>query len=330
MSIRYGIIGCNGVATEHANGVETTTGTDLVACADLDAVIADEFGSEHDCRWYTDHIEMIDDAALDAVSICTPSGTHAEIAIGAAEAGANVLCEKPLDIYADSVDRMIDAATANNVTLGGVFQRRTHPSARRAKAAVSDDELGEMVVGDVQVKWHRTQGYYESSEWRGTREMDGGCLMNQAIHGIDLLQWLMGGVERVNAICKTEARDVDVETVAVIVVEFENGAHGTIEASTITYPEQPVLVELNGQDGSVVLEDDNITQFETRDGEVDTHTEHIEHGDGHAMIVQDFVDAIREGREPMVPPEEARKAVDIILAAYESAAEGGWIEVESV
>jgi predicted dehydrogenase len=326
-TVRYGIIGCNGIGETHGTSVNEAEGAELVACADLVAEIAEEFGAEYGCDPYTDPTEMIQDADLDAVSVCTPSGTHADVAIEAMEAGANVLCEKPLDVYAERIDRMLDTADREGVTLAGVFQRRTGPSAQRAREAVADGELGEMAMGDVQVKWHRTPEYYDSADWRGTREMDGGVLMNQAVHGIDLLQWLMGGVERVNAVTQSKARDVEVETVAAVLVEFENGAVGTIEASTVTYPQHPVIVELNGQEGSIVLEDDDVTEFETTEGEVDVEGEDREWGAGHAAVVQDFVDALREGREPMVPGREARAAVDVILAAYESAEEGGWVEV---
>lgn len=328
-TVRYGIIGCNGIGETHGTSVQNADGAELVACADLVEEIAAEFGSEYGCDHYTDPVEMIEDADLDAVSVCTPSGTHADVAIDAMRAGANVLCEKPLDVYAERIDRMLDTADEEGVTLAGVYQRRTGPSAQRAREAVAEGELGDMAMGDVQVKWHRTPEYYDRADWRGTREMDGGVLMNQAVHGIDLLQWLMGGVDRVNAVCESVARDVEVETVAAILVEFENGAVGTIEASTITYPQHPVVVELNGQEGSIILEDDDVAEFETQDGEVDFEPEEREWGAGHAAVVQDFVDALREGREPMVPGREARAAVDVILAAYESAEEGGWVEVSA-
>ncbi|MFB6174088.1 MAG: Gfo/Idh/MocA family protein [Halobacteriales archaeon] len=328
--LRYGVIGCIGIGTTHGDAITAVEGADLMACADVVEENAEEFAESYGVEPYTDHVEMIEDADLDAVSICTPSGTHSDIAVSAAEAGANILCEKPLDVYLEDMNDMTDAAEENEVTLAGVFQRRTSPGAQRAKEAVEGGELGDMVLGDVQVKWYRTQEYYDSGGWRGTREMDGGVMMNQAVHGIDLLQWLMGGVERVHAKTDTMARDIEVEDVAVVTLEFENGAYGTIEASTIIQPQHPVTVELNGQEGSITLEDQEFTQFETADGEVEVEVPTHEWGEGHQAVVQDFVNALREGREPLVPAREARNAVEVILAAYASSARDEWVALDDL
>jgi len=323
-TLRHGIIGCKGIGERHAQAVEAADGVELYACADIVKENATEFGEEWEIKHcFEDHVEMIEACDIDGVSICTPSGTHSDIAVEVADAGAHILTEKPLDVFADQMTAMIDAADENDVTLAGVFQRRTFPSSRRAKTAMEEGELGELVLGDVQVKWHRTPEYYAQAEWRGTREMDGGVLLNQAIHGIDLLQWLAGDIVSVDAHCLTLERDIDVEDTAVMTVEFESGAYGTIEASTLTYPQQPVVLELNGQEGSLELTDDELTSFETTDGVVEfEHDGHDEWWEAHGKIVQDFVDAIREDREPMVPGRDARKAVDVILAAYESSERG--------
>lgn len=312
-TVRYGIIGCIGIGTTHGNAVESAEGAELVACTDIIEENARAFSEEHDCEPYTDHMTMIERADLDAVSICTPSGTHSDLAIDAAEAGIHILCEKPLDVYLDRIDAMIAAAEDAHVTLAGVFQRRTYPEHQRAKEAVENGELGELILGDTAVKWHRTQEYYDSGDWRGTREMDGGCLMNQAIHLIDLLQWLMGGVESVYAMTDTTAHDMSMEDVATVALRFENGAYGSIEATTSVSGGQDHL-ELNGTHGSY-----NTGEFDIREDKVEFESEDREWGVGHSRIVQDFVDAIREEREPLVPAREARKAVEVILAAYASA-----------
>ncbi|MCU4975319.1 Gfo/Idh/MocA family oxidoreductase [Halobacteria archaeon AArc-m2/3/4] len=329
--VRYGIVGVAGIGDTHANAVERASGVELVACADLDEDAGTTFAAERDCQWYPDAVEMIREGDVDAVSVCTPSGTHANVAIDCMEAGAHVLCEKPLDVYRERMDAMVEAADETGRTLAGVFQRRTYPAHRRAREAVVNGELGRLVLGTATVKWYRSQEYYDSADWRGTRAMDGGCLLNQSIHAIDLLQWIAGGVAGVYAKTDTVDREMECENVAVVVLEFENGAVGTIEATTATQGGVDSL-EINGTRGSY-----NDGEFAMGEGEAEDEigigkedeNGILEWGEGHARIVQDFVDAIREGREPMVPAREARAAVDLILAIETSADRGEWIDLEA-
>jgi len=333
------VVGCAGIGPTHAEAVRSVEGAELVACADLDADAASEFADEYDCAAYTDVGEMVADAGVDAVSVCTPSGTHADVTVEAARAGAHVLCEKPLDVYAERIDRMISVCEEEGATLAGVFQKRTHESAQRAKRAVEDGEVGELVLGDASVKWFRSQGYYDSGGWRGTRDMDGGVLMNQAIHNVDKLQWLAGGVEAVRAATGRLARELECEDTAAIALEFENGALGTISATTATKGGAD-RIELNGTDGSVVLGPEGIREFEVGTGEesdygAETESRDLvvddeEWGAAHAAVVRDFVEAVEEGREPMVPAREAREAVDVVLAAYESAERGERVALDEI
>ncbi|WP_435320919.1 Gfo/Idh/MocA family protein [Haloarchaeobius sp. TZWSO28] len=338
--VRYGIVGCAGIGNTHAEAVAAAEGTELVACADLDADAANAFAAEHGVdAWYDDVTAMIDESEVDAVSVCTPSGTHADVTVEVADAGAHVLCEKPLDVYADRMSRMIDACDEAGVTLAGVFQKRFQPASQRAKAVVDDGDLGELVIADESVKWFRSQEYYDSGAWRGTRDMDGGVLLNQAIHGIDRLQWLMEGVASVQAATDTIGRDMECESVAAISLRFRNGAIGTISATTATKGGTD-RTDINGTEGTLSLSGSEILSLETGTGEEnhmnaattshDTAVEQFEWGDGHAAAVQDFVDALREDREPAVPGREARKAVDVILAAYASNARGESVSVDDV
>lgn len=337
--VRYAVVGCSGIGTTHAEAVQTAEHAELVAGADLDAEAAQAFADEYDCAAYTDTTEMIEEAAVDAVSVCTPSGTHADVTVEAARAGAHVLCEKPLDVYADRIDRMIRVCEAEGVTLAGVFQERTREGVQRAKQAVEDGEIGDLVLADAHVKWFRSQSYYDSGGWRGTRDMDGGVLLNQAIHDVDTLQWLAGGVEAVRAVTGRLARDLECEDTAAIAVEFENGALGTIAATTATKGGTD-RIDLNGTEGSIALGSDGLTAFAVGTGEEsdydaetesrDPVTDDGEWSDGHDAVVQDFVDAVRTGTEPMVPGREARTAVDIILAAYESSERGERVALEDV
>jgi predicted dehydrogenase len=278
---------------------------------------------------------MVDDAAVDAVSVCTPSGTHGDVTVEAARAGADVLCEKPLEITVEGLNHTIEAVEDAGVRLGGVYQKRTYPSTRFAKAVVDEGRLGQLTVADATVKWLRTQPYYDSAAWRGTRALDGGVLMNQAPHGIDLLQWLGGGVESVIAHCETLARDMECEDTAALLLRFENGAIGTIEATTTT-PAGRSEVCLDGTKGSVGIDEERVTHYEvevesperdrtgteTTSPSPDLEDYTFEYGTGHRGVVGDFVAAVRDDRPPMVPATEARKAVDVNLAAYRSSETG--------
>lgn len=237
---------------------------------------------------------MIEDSGLDAGSVCTPSGIHADVTVTAAEAGAHVFREKPLDVYADRMDRMIDACDRNGVTLAGIFQKRFALATRRAKEAINVGGLGEIVVGDAAVKWFRSQEYYDSGRWRGSRDMDGGVLLNQAIHSIDRLQWLLGGVESVQAVTETHHRELESETTATLSLRFENDALGTVSA-TIATKGGTDRTEINGTDGSIVLSGTDLVTYETGTGDKDpyeaetesrgTAVEDFEWGNGHTAVV---------------------------------------------
>ncbi len=329
--VRYGVVGCIGIGQTHGEAVSAADGAELVACADLVEENARAFADEFGCAAYTDAAEMVDDADIDAVSVCTPSGTHADVVTEVAEAGANVLCEKPLDVYADRMDTMIEACDEAGVTLAGVFQKRFDPAARRAKEALDDGALGDVALADTQVKWFRSQPYYDSGEWRGTRDMDGGVLMNQAIHMIDRLLWFAGDVKEVWGPLDNVDRVLECEDTAALALRFESGALGTIEGTTAVKGGR-TATEVNGTDGSLTVDDSGLSRFEVGTGEEAHHhaetetqpveTDDVDWGDNHDAAVQDFVDAVREGREPAVTGREARQAVDLILAAYAAAERG--------
>ncbi|MFB6138538.1 MAG: Gfo/Idh/MocA family protein [Halobacteriaceae archaeon] len=322
--IRYGVVGCAGIAPLHGAAVQQTDGATLVGAADIVAENAEEFAAEWGGTAYTDTTEMIESEDVDAVSVCTPSGTHAEVAVEAIEAGAHVLCEKPLDVYLDRIDAMIERADEHDKQLASVFQRRTFREHQRAKRAIEDGDLGDLVMGDTVAKFWRDQDYYDSADWRGTRAMDGGALMNQAIHFVDLLQWLMGGVESVYAYTDTLTWDMEMEDVAAVALTFENGAVGTMEAST-TVRGSGTGVEINGTSGTY-----DHGEFRLEEGDIEAPEDDHSWGDGHVRVVEDFVTALREGTEPMVPAREGRKAVEVILAAYASANLGREVRIDEL
>ena len=327
--IRYGIIGCSSMGDSHARALGDVDGAILVACADINEKYAEEFGAENDCASYTDHVEMVEDSDLDVVSVCTPNGTHSDIVVDLAETGVDILCEKPLDITLPKIDRMIEACDEAGVTLGCIFQRRTLFGPQLARKALNDGRLGDLILADVTVKWHREQPYYDVG-WRGTEELDGGVLLTQALHGIDLLQWATGGVERVCAETKTLHQDIEVPDTAVLSLEFENGALGTVSATTAMYPQYPITLNLHGTEGTVRWHQDEVDEFVTTEGEVDYEDEEVPLSGEHVGQIQDFVDAVREGREPMVTGREGRKAVAIVAAAEKSSAEDRWVDLDEL
>ena len=196
--------------------------TELVAVADVDRDCASRFAVEHGApRVYTDYRELLADRDVDAVCVCTPSGMHEDIVLAAAETRKHVLCEKPLEIRAERMTAMIEACHRTGVKLGAVYQRRALPLAEQVKRAIDRGELGKLVLCDASLKYYRHQAYYDSAGWRGTWAMDGGgALMNQGVHGVDMIQWLAGGVVSVFGKAAALARCIEVEDTAVAVVRY--------------------------------------------------------------------------------------------------------------
>ncbi len=328
--LRYGIVGCAGMGTNHADAVTETDGATLVACADIDEENARTFATRYGTTWYESPLEMAVDEGLDAVSICTPNGTHAEIVTALAGESVDILCEKPLEVTPKRVARIADAVEREGITFGCVFQRRTFGGPRLARDAVKDGRFGDIVLGNVQVKWHRKRSYYEDVGWHGTEDLDGGILLTQALHGIDLLQWTSGGIDRVAAQTETIHHDIDVPDTVVAGVEFSNGGYGQITATTATYPQEPMTLQLHGTEGSLRWRQNELEAFETVDGTgTETPTEfHL--GPEHLGQVRDFVNAIQENREPMIPIDEACKPHDIVFAIETATDRGEWVDVATV
>ncbi|MFB6119918.1 MAG: Gfo/Idh/MocA family protein [Halobacteriaceae archaeon] len=325
--LRFGVVGVAGMGGTHADALEQTDGASLVAGADLDEAAADEFADEYGVAAYTDTVEMVRDADLDAACICTPNGTHADVVEDVAAEGVDILCEKPLDVTPERVARVIEACEDAGVTLGVCLQRRTLGGPRLARDAVADGTLGDLTLADVQVKWHRTSDYYDVG-WRGTADLDGGVLLTQALHGIDLLQWAAGGVERVTATVETMHHEgIEVPDTAAATLEFENGAYGQISASTAVYPQYPITLQVHGTEGSVRWHEDELDEFtvEGRDDAALPDPEPFELGRGHLGIVRDFVEALQEGREPMVSGADARDVHDLVFAIAQAAETDEWV-----
>ncbi|NJN82878.1 MAG: Gfo/Idh/MocA family oxidoreductase, partial [Caldilineaceae bacterium] len=223
MTIRFGLIGCGRVAPRHAQSMAQIDEANLVAVADLAAGRAEHFGQEYGAAAYVDYRELLARQDIDAVSICVPSGLHAQVALDALDAGKHVLVEKPIAIRLSDADRMILAAKEKRLTLGVVLQNRYNHPMQQLRHLVDGGGLGRLYLGNACVRWYRPQSYYDDG-WHGTWAMDGGALMNQSIHHIDALQWLMGPVLSVQAYTATLAHDMEAEDAGVAVLRFESGA----------------------------------------------------------------------------------------------------------
>ncbi len=346
----FGILGCGVIAPTHREAIEACGEAYVAAVCDVEKAKAVAFAeASGNPRVYTDHEDLIRDPEVDAVCICTPSGIHGDGVIAAAEAGKHAFCEKPLDISSVRMGGMIEACRTAGVKLGCVFQSRTQPEMIRIREAVAGGRLGPMTLADAYLKSYRSQEYYRSAGWRGTWSLDGGgALMNQGVHGVDLVQWLMNDeVVRVFARSDHKVRDIEVEDTSVACVEYAGGAYGVIEGTTSCNPGEDRRIELHGKYGSILIRGNNITRWATtseEDGravEIDPGTSETEAegvaadhtaltSTGHVWLIEDMVRAVKDDRDPFITGESARKAVDLILAIYASSRTGTDVSVADV
>jgi UDP-N-acetyl-2-amino-2-deoxyglucuronate dehydrogenase len=337
----FGMIGCGMIAEFHTRAIAEIPGARVVAVYDTVAPKATRIAelAGGGCRAYDDLDGMLAHPGLDVVSVCTPSGAHRDPAVRAAQAGKHVVVEKPLEITVPRCDAILSACDAAGVRLCAIFPSRFSAANVALKDAIDRGRFGRLTLGDTHVKWWRTQEYYDSGGWRGTWELDGGgALMNQAIHNVDLIQWLMGDVETVQALTGTLVHErIEVEDTAVAIVRFTNGALGVIEAATSAYPGLLKRTEIHGEDGSARVEQDDVTLWSFRtpapgDDAMRTPKTTTSGGAadpkdisyvGHREQLSDFLHAIETGGPARVDGREGRKAVEIIRAIYRSARTGG-------
>jgi predicted dehydrogenase len=330
----------------HASAIRDLGNARLVACFDAVPAAADRFAEQQGCKPYHDLKKMLKDPGVQVVTICTPSGAHMEPAVAAAKAGKHVIVEKPLEVTLKRCDKIIQACEKAGVTLSAIFPSRFHESSRLLKQAMDQGRFGRLTVGDSFVKWFRTQEYYDSGAWRGTWQLDGGgALMNQAIHSVDLLTWLMGPVVEISAFTDTLAHErIEVEDVAVATVRFENGAVGVMEATTAAYPGYLKRIEIHGSQGSAGLEEEDLKFWDfknqteedqkireqmagkTKTGGGAADPAAIGHH-GHTAQFRDVLEAIETGRKPLIDGHEGRRSVEIILGIYKAAETGKTVKL---
>lgn len=344
----FGIIGCGMIAEFHTKAINDLENAEVVAAFSRNRANGEKIAgmAGHSCTIYDDLDKMLAHPGLDVVCICTPSGAHMEPAVQAARAGKHVVVEKPLEITLQRCDAIIEACEAAGVRLCTIFPSRFGEANVRLKEAIDLGRFGRLTLGDTYVKWWRTQQYYDSGGWRGTWALDGGgALMNQAIHNVDLIYWLMGDVSAVSAMTATLAHErIEVEDTAVACLHFKNGALGVIQAATSAYPGLLKRTEIHGDRGSARVEQDDITFWEFQEkvpsdndilaamagqsgfkaGASDPRgITHL----GHRDQLADFLTAIDTGSEPVVDGKEGRKSVEIIRAIYRSAKTGTLVKL---
>lgn len=346
--MQLGIIGAGVIGTVHARLIESLGDEAvLTSVIDLDHDRAARLAEPYGARAYTDLDEALADPEVEAYSVCVPSGLHPEIAVQVINAGKSVLIEKPLAITLPGADRIAQAASESEVTVGVVSQRRFQPAVRFIRSAIDDGRLGRLTSAVVESAFWRAQDYYDSGDWRGTLAMDGGgALMNQGIHALDLLVWMLGRPVLVSAHTGCVAHTgIEVEDVVGATITFASGAIGVLLASTAANPGLPARLAVHGDRGVVIMDDEKITRFETIDGgamapstgsgrgpsagsgggpstgsglnEIDTA-----HRDQYA----DFLQAVRDHREPYVTIADGRLSLQVVLAIYESARTGRPVE----
>lgn len=326
----FGIVGCGLVSKLHVAAIKEIENAELIGVFNTPKSHAEDFAKKNNCRVFDTYEEMLNCKDIDIVNICTPSGTHTPLAIEAVNHKKNVIVEKPMAITKEQIDELISAVEQNNVKLAVISQFRFNENIQKVKKAIENGELGNIIIGDIYMKYYRSPEYYSSSDWRGTLAMDGGgALMNQGIHGIDILQYLVGPVKAVSGICKTLARDIEVEDTASLVVEYENGAVGVIQGTTCVEPGYPRIIEISGTKGSISLSETEIIKWDVDGKSLDIRQANDNDYGGyrdpsalamnsHLSQIQDMLNAIEEDRAPMIDVYEGRKPVDIILAAYKS------------
>lgn len=343
--MRYALIGCGRISTNHIKAAVNNE-LEIVAVCDVAETHMEDVLAKHglegdlSIRRYRDYKEMIQENDLELISIATESGSHAEIALYCIEHGINVIIEKPMAMSMRDAEEIIRLSEEKHVKVSACHQNRFNVAVQEMRRALEEGRFGRLSHGSIHVRWNRNQGYYEQAPWRGTWAQDGGALMNQCIHGIDLLRWMMGDeVESVYGVTKQQFHDyLEAEDIGMAVVKFKNGTVATVEGTTNVYPQNlEETLYLFGENGTVKLggkSTNNIDVWEFSDeSEKDQKNKGLEeatsnvYGNGHTSLFADMMDAIRHDRQPYVDAVAGRNALEMVLAIYKSQKTGGVVRL---
>ncbi|CAN5354076.1 Gfo/Idh/MocA family oxidoreductase [soil metagenome] len=347
----FAIVGCGMIARFHVKALQAIPGTHVAAVVSRNPANGTTFLAETGlppCPVFATLEEALKAPSVDAVIITTPSGAHKEPALLAAAAGKHVVVEKPLEITPARCDDIINGCAKHGVKLCTIFPSRFADSSVVLKQAVEAGRFGRLTLGETTCKWWRSQEYYDEGGWKGTQALDGGgALMNQAIHSVDLLLWMMGDAISVTGFTAMLAHErIEVEDTAAAVIRFKSGALGVIQATTSVHPGYPKTIAVHGDKGSAVIEQEDVLRWDfqpatPQDDEVrarfaakvgasggaaDPKAISFE---GHRRQLADFFEAIQKDRAPAVDGREGRKAVELICAIYESNRTGQTVQIAS-
>src|SRR5437762_11033212 len=332
MTFHIGLIGGGNITETHARAARAIPGVEISAINGTNAEKIARLCCEHGGTPYTDFAAFLAHRPMDLVIIGSPSGLHATQGIAAAKQGLHVLTEKPVDISTSRADELIEAAKQSGVKLGVIFQDRMKPHIRQLKDWIDRRLLGKPLLVDARVKWYRPPEYYANSRWRGTLALDGGgALINQGVHTIDLLLWLLGDVSRVQAYMATQLHAIEAEDTATAILEFSSGALGLFHATTAAYPGYPRRVEISGTEGTVILEHDQIiaadlrkapdegARMAPRDENQSASSATVSDFRGHQAVIEDFLSAIQKNTLPACDGREGRRSLALVEAIYRAA-----------
>lgn len=339
MGLRYAIIGCGRISPNHiAAAIENKL--EIVALCDIEVQKMEDtinsFNLSNNIKKYTDYKELLETENVQLIAICTESGKHGQIALDCIESGVNLIIEKPISLSLEEADLIIEKSKAKNIKVSACHQNRFNKSVQKIREAVEDKRFGKLMHGTAHIRWNRGEDYYKQAPWRGTWEQDGGALMNQCIHNIDLLRWMMGDeiTEVVGMTDNLIHGFIDAEDLGMALVRFSNGSYGIIEGTTNIYPKNlEETLYIFGENGTVkaggksvnLIEEwqfaDNLDNPEEVKEKYHENPPNV-YGFGHKPLYTDVIDAIRNDRQPYVTAVDGRNALELVLAIYKSAAEG--------
>lgn len=333
-TVGFAVIGAGLVGPTHAAAAAQAPGGRLVTVCDTVPERAQTLAKQYDVDWCTDLSSVLERSDVQVVCICLPTRLHLEVGEQVAAAGKHLVVEKPLELDLERTDQLLAAGRANGVQIAAIFNRRFIPAVKATKRAVEEGLLGDILIADMYYKSYRTQEYYDGSGWRGTWGMEGGAaLVNQGIHGVDLLRWIAGPVVSTFGYAEHLRHQIEADDSTSAVVRYASGALGIVQAMTSVQPALPNRLEFHGVNGTIQLADYRISRWEVpgaEDWPAQVEAEEREWSPdqrnltqiGHYAQIADMVSVVREGRPPVVSGEEGRQPLEVVLAIYESARAG--------